>query len=262
MKDLHITLIQSVQHWHNPEANRRHFAGKIALAGTTDIIALPEMFTTGFTMQTEYAEDWSGGDCESLAWMKDHAASAGAHLCGSIAVREGGSCYNRLLWVQPDGHWYTYDKRHLFSMAGEHEKYRPGQSLLVTEVAGWRIRPLICYDLRFPVWSRNHWSEGRAAYDVLLYIANWPVPRIAAWKTLLHARAIENACYAAGLNRVGTDGNGMEYSGDSLVCDFRGNTLLHSQQDELMQTVLVAHTLEEYRSKFPGLRDADPFQLV
>lgn len=259
MNDLRITLIQSIQHWHDPRANRNHFGEKIRCVGASDLVVLPEMFTTGFTMDASMAEDWQGGHTVTLEWMKDMAAAQNIHLCGSIAVREAGKRYNRLLWVQPDGQWFHYDKRHLFSMAGETDNYEAGNEKLIVEIQGWKVRPLICYDLRFPVWSRNRLTEGLAEYDLLLYTANWPVPRIEAWKTLLHARAIENACYAAGLNRVGTDGNGMEYSGDSCICDYKGQTLVHSTEDTLLSYTLAYPPLVEYRLKFPVLKDADDF---
>jgi omega-amidase len=261
MNDLRITLIQSIQHWHDPEANRKHFAEKISQASETDLVVLPEMFTTGFTMQADMSEDWQGGHAVTLEWMKDLAASQKIHLCGSIAVREEDKRYNRLLWVRPDGQWFQYDKRHLFSMAGETDNYSGGNEKLTVEIEGWKVRPLICYDLRFPVWSRNRLTNGDAEYDVLLYTANWPVPRIEAWKTLLHARAIENACYVAGVNRVGKDGNGMEYSGDSCICDFKGQTLVHSKEDALLRYNIEYASLMEYRQKFPVLKDADDFVI-
>ena len=209
-RDLNITLVQSDLHWHDQDVNRDMFSQKIeSLSEDTDLIILPEMFTTGFTMEAEqYAEEMDGA---TLQWMKKMSHKTQAVITGSIIIKEGGSYFNRLIWMRSDGTYDTYDKRHLFAMAGEHEHYTAGQSRLIIDIEGWRICPLVCYDLRFPVWARNN-----DEYDVLIYTANWPSMRAAHWNKLLVARAIENQSYVAGVNRVGTDGKGYPYDGDSL----------------------------------------------
>ncbi|MDZ4822361.1 MAG: amidohydrolase [Flavobacteriales bacterium] len=270
MKDLHIALVQTMQLWENPEGNRIHFEERIARIATRPhhssgssphIIFLPEMFTTGFTMNTKVAEHFDEENMTTLNWMRSMAAQKNSVVAGSVAVEDGGKFFNRLLWVRPDGSFEQYDKRHLFSMAHEDNHYTPGKSILVVSCEGWKICPLICYDLRFPVWSRNKLVSGIPLYDVLTYVASWPSPRIHAWKTLLPARAIENSCYTAGLSRTGADAMGLEYTGDSLVCDFKGNTLAHSNNDEVIECVLSWNELEEYRKKFPVLRDGDGFEV-
>src|SRR5690606_24430266 len=202
MQDLRITIIQTSLHWQDASANRTMFSEKLAAAApATDLIVLPEMFTTGSSMDAAgLAEDAEG---PTLQWMKEEAVRYSAVLTGSVMVKEGDNYYNRLYWVRPDGTYEHYDKRHLFRMAKEHHSYTPGKEKLLVELKGWNICPLVCYDLRFPVWSRNTGSQ----YDLLLYVANWPKPRANAWSTLLQARAIENLSYVVGVNRVGTDGN-------------------------------------------------------
>lgn len=261
MNDLTISLVQASLHWHDPAANRAQLAGLLASAlpsaGLTDLIVLPEMFTTGFSMEAaSQAEEHPG---PTLAWLRAQAAFYDAVVTGSIITREGTAYYNRLLWVRPDGSYSAYDKRHLFRLAGEHEVYTPGTCRLTEEWRGWRIRPLICYDLRFPVWSRN---DPRQPYDVLLYVANWPQPRAEIWRTLLRARAIENMAYTVGVNRLGTDGVGHEYSGQSALLDIHGDYLAQAGN---LQTVLThtlkAQPLHNLREKMPFLLDADEFSL-
>ncbi|EJF11524.1 amidohydrolase [Pontibacter sp. BAB1700] len=215
--DLRVTIIQTSLHWQDAAANRSMFSEKLALvAPDTDLVVLPEMFTTGFSMDASgLAEETEG---PTLEWMKEEAAKHEAVLTGSVIVREGEQYFNRLYWVRPDGTYEHYNKRHLFRMAKEHHTYTPGQEKLLVELRGWKICPLVCYDLRFPVWSRNVGSE----YDLLLYVANWPKPRANAWSILLQARAIENLSYVVGVNRVGTDGNGHPYSGDSAIIHPKG----------------------------------------
>lgn len=256
--NLRVTMIQTELAWHAPATNRRtlarHFRG---LVGHTDLIVLPEMFTTGFTMDAAgLAETMEG---ETVGWLREEAASVGCAITGSLIVREGSyRHYNRLLFVTPDGQVRHYDKRHLFRMANEQAHYAPGQHRLIVSWKGWRICPLICYDLRFPVWSRN-----RGDYDVLLYVANWPARRRVAWSALLKARAIENLCYVVGVNRIGKDGNGATYSGDSAAVDFQGQALGgdHGGGDFVETVVLDREALQKFREKFPAHLDADEFEL-
>ncbi|WP_187264527.1 amidohydrolase [Pontibacter beigongshangensis] len=257
MQDLTVTIVQTALHWQDAAQNRQMFADKLAAAAPkTDLIVLPEMFTTGFSMNApELAEAPAG---ETLAWMQQQAKTHNAVLTGSLIVQQEQAFYNRLLWVQPDGSYHTYDKKHLFRMAKEHHTYSPGNEHLVVELKGWRIRPLICYDLRFPVWSRN----VRNSYDLLLYVANWPEARKLAWSTLLQARAIENLAYTIGVNRVGTDGNGIPYSGDSAIIHPKGVKLLEtSQQEGIFTVTLNQQELTDFREKFPAHLDADEFRL-
>lgn len=226
------------------------------------MVILPEMFTTGFTMLPEgKAEEMEGA---TQTWMQTLAAELDAVVVGSLIVEENGQFFNRLLAVGPEGLLTRYDKRHLFRMAGEDENYASGQQSSVFEVKGWRINPLVCYDLRFPVWSRNTSSElPRLNYDVLLYVANWPEVRVSHWKTLLKARAIENQAYCLGVNRVGTDGNGVVYSGDSAAIDYMGTVLATATREaKLLNVSLDWKGLERYREKFPVWQDADPFRIL
>ncbi|MBA3706782.1 MAG: amidohydrolase, partial [Bacteroidetes bacterium] len=215
--DLKITIIQSNLHWENKEKNLEMFSKKIAaITDATDLIVLPEMFTTGFSMNPKkFAEIMSG---PTIEWLKQKAREKKCVITGSFIAEENGNYFNRLVWMNSDGTYNTYDKRHLFRMADEHNHYNFGKSKLVVELKGWKICPLVCYDLRFPVWSRNVKSE----YDVLIYVANWPERRNHHWRTLLLARAIENQCYSIGVNRIGADGNSIAHSGDSTVIDPRG----------------------------------------
>lgn len=258
MQNLTVTLIQTELFWENPEANRAMLEEKIAgLDQPTDLIVLPEMFTTGFTMAPERVAEPMG--LTTFRWLKQQAAQTRAVVTGSYVVREGGKFYNRLVWMQPDGTYFTYDKRHLFRMAGEHEHYAAGTNRLVVEWKGWRICPLICYDLRFPVWSRNG-GPGGLEFDFLLYVANWPAARAGHWNALLQARAIENLCYAAGVNRVGDDGTGKTYAGESALIDFRGERLFSRKDAEIVHTqTLNRDDLLAYRERFPAYLDADVF---
>ncbi len=255
MQDLKLTLIQSDIHWHQIEANLAMFEEKIwQIEGETDIIVLPEMFSTGFTMETSLAEPMN---LTTFKWMKQMAAQTGAVVTGSFIVKDDGQAYNRLIWMQPDGVFMEYDKRHLFRMADEHNHFDFGKDRIVVEWKGWKICPLVCYDLRFPVWSRNLNLE----YDVLLYVANWPAVRVSAWDALLKARAIENVSYAVGLNRVGDDGNGIPYNGHSAAYSPKGETLVFSDQEELISLTLNAKDLFNFREKFPAHLDADGFEI-
>ena len=262
MQDLSVTLIQTELHWHQPEANRAMLEEKLwQIAEPTDVIMLPEMFTTGFTMQAK--ENAEVARTTTLKWMQQMAKQKNAVITGSYIVQEKGQYYNRLLWVKPDGSFQQYDKRHLFRMANEHEHYSAGTERLICEWKDWKICPLICYDLRFPVWSRNQPTENALAYDLLLYVANWPAARQQAWDVLLPARAVENLCYTVGVNRVGEDGNGIAYTGGSAVYGFKGDTLWLQHTSEAIKTItLSGDELEQYRQKFPAQLDADKFKLI
>lgn len=261
---LRISLVQGATRWHDPEGNREYYGGLIApLAGTTDVVLLPETFTSGFSNDAiERAETMDG---PTVDWMREQARRLDAAICGSVQLRVDGKVYNRLLWATPDGELRHYDKRHLFRYAREHERYAPGRDRLTLEWRGWRICPMVCYDLRFPVFSRNRFGVERPDaldYDLLIYIANWPAPRAQAWKTLLRARAIENLCYVAGLNRVGEDGNGLPYSGDSAVIDFLGNPASECADAEVVSTTTLQWApLAAHREHFPAMLDADGFEL-
>lgn len=255
MNNLQITLIQSNLHWENIRANLDMFSEKInAIKQPTDLIVLPEMFSTGFSMQAgELAETMDG---TAIQWMRKTAAEKNCVITGSLIITEEGRYYNRLVWMRADGTFETYNKRHLFSLSGEEKTYTAGREKIVVELNGWRICPLICYDLRFPVWSRNRSAE----YDVLLYVANWPERRVQAWKYLLIARAIENQSYCIGLNRVGNDGNDTYHSGDSMAVDALGNVLYHQQHNEGVTTIELDYDeLKKTRNTFRFLNDADDF---
>jgi omega-amidase len=257
MRDLTITLLQTALHWHDREANLTMFSEKLSVLNQpTNLIVLPEMFTTGFSMDAPaYAEQMEG---PVLDWMARTARQHQAVVTGSVIVEEAGKYYNRLLWMRPDGTCEQYDKKHLFRMAGEDRVYTAGTQKRVVELKGWNICPLVCYDLRFPVWSRN----VRNQYDLLLYVANWPEVRAQAWKTLLQARAIENLAYCVGVNRVGQDGNGIAYAGDSMVVDPKGQVLLSASRLECLPTLTLSkQDLIQFREKFPAQLDADDFEI-
>lgn len=264
MDNLRLTLVQGATRWHDPAGNREYYGELIApLRSSTDVVLLPETFTSGFSNDAIGEAETMDGP--TVAWMREQAARLSAALCGSVQLRVDGSVFNRLLWITPDGALRHYDKRHLFRYAREHERYAAGRERLSVEWKGWRICPLVCYDLRFPVYSRNRYDVERPAaldYDLLLYIANWPAARAHAWKTLLRARAIENLCYVAGLNRVGSDGNGLKYDGDSAVIDFLGHAASECTDEEVVvTTTLLADRLAAHRERFPAMLDADAFEL-
>ncbi len=256
--DLAVTWIQTALHWEDPAANLAMFSRKLdQVSGRTDLIILPEMFNTGFSMQAEkLAEDMNG---PGVSWLRQTAADKGCVVTASLIIRESGRYYNRLIWMRPDGSFDSYDKRHLFRMAGEHRRFSSGDKRLIVKLKGWRIRPLICYDLRFPVWSRS-----RGDTDVLIYIANWPQPRSGAWKILLPARAVENQCYVIGVNRVGQDGNRLAFSGGSGAYNAKGETLRASPPSEAScDTVdLSWEELHHFRRKFQVELDADRFDVL
>lgn len=260
--NLTLTLVQTPLHWESPAANRAMLEEKLSdLEQPTDVIVLPEMFTTGFSMAApQLAEPMN---LHTFKWLHQMASVTGAAVTGSYIVSENGRYYNRLLWMQPDGQYFAYDKKHLFGLAGEGESYQAGEQRLVVEWRGWRICPLICYDLRFPVWSRNTYDNGIASYDLLLYVANWPQPRRLAWQTLLRARAIENQSYVAGVNRVGTDAKGHAYTGDSAAINYLGETLWDGGDAETTATLtLNREALLDFRQRFPFHQDADAFRFI
>jgi predicted amidohydrolase len=264
MENLTVTLIQSALHWENPVANMAMFEEKIwQIKDTTDLIILPEMFTTGFTMNAKHQAEPM--NLTTFKWLKQQAAQTKAVVTGSFIVKEKEMYFNRLLWMRPDGSYEVYDKRHLFRMAEEHQTYTAGNSRIIPQLKGWRICPLICYDLRFPVWSRNSVVEKTTqslAYDCLIYVANWPQARSHAWNSLLQARAIENLSYVIGVNRIGADGKNIPYSGDSVVVNPKGEQLFYAGDKEIIQTItLDAQELLSFRQKFPAYMDADGFEI-
>lgn len=254
---LKTTLIQSKLHWEDAEANRNMFSEKInSISEETDLIILPEMFTTGFSMNaSNLAEETNG---TTLNWMIAEAKKSNAAITGSVIVSTGTNFYNRLFFVFPDGNYKIYDKKHTFTLAGEHKTYSKGRERLLVEYKGWKICPLVCYDLRFPVWARN--TED---YDLLLYVANWPKKRTSAWDALLKARAIENMSYCIGLNRVGLDGNDHDYTGHSAVYDVLGEQISTNDfEKEFIETVtLTKEHIAATRDHLKFLQDRDQFQL-
>lgn len=254
MENLNITLVQPDIIWEDREANLKKYSKLLSGVEKTHLIVLPEMFTTGFSMSPEKLKEPMEG--ASLQWMKALAREKNAAVAGSLIIEEQGKNYNRFLWVFPDGKVEIYDKRHLFTMSGEHLHYSPGNKKLVVEYLGWRFCPLICYDLRFPVWSRN--TEN---YDVLLFVANWPSARHHVWKNLLVARAIENQSYCIGVNRVGTDGTGLNYAGDSALVDSKGFASFLGEKEQVKSFEMSFDELHQFRNKFPLLDDRDEFKL-
>ena len=257
MELLRISLIQSNLIWENPIENRTHFSKLIATIENTDLIVLPEMFTTGFSMHPEnFAEPISG---TTITWMQTIASKQQVALCGSLAIYDNGQYFNRFVFVTPSKELFFYDKRHLFTLAGEHRQYTAGQSRTIITYKGWNICPQICYDLRFTVWSRY-----QGDYDVLLYVANWPKPRIAAWDTLLKARAIENMSYTIGVNRVGMDPNQNEYTGSSALYDALGEkrTSIPMGKEAIETITISKKALGNIRSKFNFLNDRDAFTVA
>jgi omega-amidase len=253
MQDLTVTLVQTHLAWEDIDANLDLFDTRVdGIQGPTDLIILPEMFSTGFSMRTQaLAEEMTG---KAVAWMRAKAAEKNAVITGSVMVADGGRYFNRLVWARPHGDPPTYDKRHLFRYAGEEKIFTPGDRHLTTEIKGWRIRPFICYDLRFPIWVRNL----NLAYDLAVFVANWPTRRAAHWRALLRARAIENQAFIAAVNRVGTDGNGSDFSGHSALIDPAGQVLFEEENTACTPTLqLKRKTLEDYRSRFPAWMDAD-----
>jgi omega-amidase len=292
MSTLTITTIQADLQWEDKTANLRRLEEKIlGISGTTELVILPEMFSTGFSMRPETLAERMDGP--TVDWMRRVAARRKIILTGSVIIEEEGKYFNRLIWMLPNGKYGHYDKRHRFAYAGENEHYTAGHRRLVASVKGWKVLLLVCYDLRFPVWSRQAAppempGAGSSAepgvsgatgpetepplagptpppgleYDLLVYVANWPERRSHAWKTLLQARAIENQCYVVGVNRVGSDGNQIAHSGDSMIIDPLGEVLYHGEAKEEVSTfVLHKERLEEIRQRFPFWKDADHFNI-
>lgn len=260
MSDLTVSLIQANLHWEDIAANLAMFDQKIdSIKERTEVIVLPEMFSTGFSMQSaRLSETMDGG---AVQWMKKKAKQKNVIITGSLIIEEGGEYYNRLIWMLPNGAFGIYNKRHLFGFAGEEDHYKAGDKRLIAQVKGWKINLTVCYDLRFPVWSRNSILEdGAPAYDVLINVANWPERRNTPWRALLQARAIENQSYMIGLNRVGNDGNNIYHSGDSSLIDPIGEIIYHKAHDEDIFTYTLSRShLDELRTKFPFMKDADKF---
>jgi len=282
MSTLTITTIQTDLKWEDKAANLRSLEDKIlSIPGSTELVVLPEMFSTGFSMRPEaLAERMEGA---TLAWMRSVAARKRIILTGSVIIEDEGNYFNRLIWMLPNGEYGYYDKRHRFAYAGENEHYTAGHRRLITSVKGWKILPLVCYDLRFPVWSRQTPAppspvpppgdpapsatsapsgDPPLEYDILIYVGNWPQRRSLAWKTLLQARAIENQSYVVGLNRVGNDGNNIYHSGDSMIIDPLGEILYHgAEKEDIFTITLQKETLTDIRRRFPFWRDADSFSI-
>ncbi len=261
MNNLTFSILQTKLHWEDKAANLSMLEQKImAIKERTEVVVLPEMFSTGFSMQPKKLAETMDGT--TISWMKRIAANKKIILTGSLIIEEEGKFFNRLMWVLPDGSLGFYDKRHRFAYAGEDKEYTPGLKRLIAQVKGWKINLQICYDLRFPVWARQQTTD-QPEYDVLLYVANWPERRASAWKSLLTARAIENQCYVIGVNRVGLDGNGINHSGDSMVVDALGTTLWHEVNEEMVHTfTLEKGLLLETRERFPFWKDADYFKIM
>lgn len=258
---LKIALVQTDLFWKDKVANLAMLEEKIwGIQDNPDLIILPEMFPTGFSMEApELAEPMN---LSVTKWMQQLAAQTNSVIAGSAIISEKGKYYNRLLWVNPDGIIQYYDKHHLFRMADEEKIFSPGEGIPIFELNGWKICPQICYDLRFPVWSRNKQDGNGLSYDVIFYVASWPAPRVSAWDILLPARAIENLAYSIGVNRIGTDGNSISYVGHSAVYDFKGQALVFAGEEEGVFSVkLDREALTEYRKKFPAWMDADSFQF-
>jgi predicted amidohydrolase len=292
MSTLTITTIQSNLVWEDKAANLQQFESKIRqLQQRTEIVILPEMFSTGFSMNVEKLAEKMDGP--SVAWMKKLSAERKIIITGSLIIEENGNYYNRLVWMLPNGEYGYYDKRHLFAYGQEDQHFTPGHKRLIASVKGWKINLLVCYDLRFPVWARQKTAASSLAdivasemeardlpmpppeeagsslidqapeYDVLVYVANWPERRNHAWKTLLQARAIENQCYVVGVNRVGTDGMNLNYSGDSMIVDAMGAVMYTKAHEEDVFTItLQKEALNEVRNKLPFLKDADRFIIA
>lgn len=254
--NLKITIIQSKLHWEDAEANLEMFSEKIsAIEDETELIILPEMFSTGFSMNAKKLAEPADG--RTFQWMVSEAQKHQTAITGSVIIKENNKFYNRLFFVLPDGNYHKYDKKHTFTYAKENEAYSEGTERLVLNYKGWKICPLICYDLRFPVWARN--TDN---YDVLIYVANWPKARTVAWETLLRARAIENMTYCIGVNRVGFDGQNHEYIGHSAIYDTLGKQISSSAFDEFTETVILEkeHIMKN-REQFQFLNDRDHFHF-
>lgn len=256
--ELHVVGIQANLVWENPTKNRAYFQQKInAIPKTTDLVVLPEMFTTGFTMNPENVAESMNG--ETISWMQKIASEKEIAITGSLVIKENNNFYNRLIFVHPSKEIETYDKRHSFTLAGENKVYTAGTKKLIINFKGWKICPLICYDLRFPVWARN--TEN---YDLLIFMANWPVKRVKAWDTLLKARAIENMSYTIGVNRIGKDDNEYQYSGNSAIIDFLGDEIssLEENKTGIVSAIINKENQDKIRKKLGFLNDKDAFTIL
>jgi predicted amidohydrolase len=263
LQPLRVTLIQGDTRWHDAGANRDYYGALVrGLDNPGDLIVLPEAFLSGFSNDTLHNAETMDGD--NVRWLRELAIASGRVITGSLIIRNGERCVNRLVWMRPDGSYEYYDKRHLFRMAREHERYAGGSERLIVELNGWRIFPQVCYDLRFPVWLRNRYDPvaQRFQYDASIFVANWPSARREAWRILLKARAIENLTYTVGVNRVGIDGNQLHYAGDSAVIDFAGQALVElGAQQQIVTVTLDPRALARHRENFPAWMDADDFEL-
>lgn len=258
MENLNITLIQTSLYWEDREKNIQHFTDKInSIVDSTDIIVLPEMFTTGFSMNSGMLAETMDG--KTVQWMKQMAKKKNCAITGTIIIKENNSYYNRLFFVKEDGNISCYDKRHLYRMGNENNHFSPGEKRIIIEYKGWRICPLICYDLRFPVWSRN-----KNDYDLLIYTASWPEVRVEVWNILLKARALENQVYVAGLNRIGSDGMNLTYTGNSGVYSPKAQLLssIQPNEDRIETITLSKDKLVDFRAKYPVGLDADNFEII
>jgi omega-amidase len=266
-QSLTLTLIQTSLYWEDKQANMAQLEEKImGIPEKTELVILPEMFSTGFSMSPQTLAETMGS--HTMAWMKKVASAKKIILTGSIIISEQGQYYNRMIWMLPNGTFGYYDKRHLFAYAGEDKHYAPGAKRLVASVKGWRVLLQVCYDLRFPVWSRQAYktqevNEKILEYDLLIYVANWPDKRRHAWNTLLQARAIENQCFVAGVNRVGKDANGHLYTGDSMIANPLGEIVYHKQNEEDVFTMtLFKEEVDGIREKLPFWKDGDMFRIL
>ena len=261
---LTVTLLQTDLFWEDKQRNLNHLTKQMDAAAQADLLVLPEMFSTGFSMRSDQLAE--SMDDETVQWMISRAQDLDSVVCGSVIIRENDNFYNRFIWAQPDGHVQCYDKRHLFRMSEEHQHYAPGNKRIILSIKDFSICPQVCYDLRFPIFSRNTQTiDGAptAVYDLLLYVANWPAARFTHWRALLQARAIENQAYVIGVNRVGTDGNDTVYRGDSCVINHQGEYIKDMGNQANISTVTLEKApLETYRSAFPAWRDGDDYHLV
>jgi omega-amidase len=263
MQDLKIAFVQTRLHWEDSKANQLHFSRLIASLKTQpDLIVLPETFNTGFPVDPrKWAEKPDGS---SFKWLQHKAVETGAVICASMLMESGEEYHNSLIWMRPDGSHRLYNKRHVFRMGGEHERISPGDGHLLTRLKGWNIRPLVCYDLRFPVWCKNTYDNGHFEYDFMIFVANWPAVRTLPWKQLLIARAIENQAYVLGVNRIGTDGLGIDYAGDSCLIDPKGQIIAQAKSGEeaIIEESISLNELDSFRKKFNVGMDWDRFKIV
>lgn len=262
MQNLNITIIQSDLLWEQPLKNLERFDKKLdGLKNSQDLIVLPEMFNTAFTMNVQqYAENMNG---TTFLWMKEKAAALNSVICGSMIIKNNTDFFNRFIWMCPDGTYETYDKRHLFRFGNEHEHFNQGTEKKILETIGWNICPMICYDLRFPVWTKNKYNNGKFQYDILIFVANWPEARKYHWQTLLKARAIENLSFVVGVNRTGIDGRGTSHSGNSMIISPRGETLceIEDNKEDVKTICLDSSELLQYRENFNVAQDWDEFEI-